>query len=344
MKKVAVVLFNLGGPDKPSSIRPFLFNLFYDKAIIRLPNPFRWLVAKYLSAKRDPVARDIYSLIGGKSPINEGTQAQAIYLEKVLNKKSEPKYKVFICMRYWKPFSIDVVEQIKKTGAEKIILLPLYPQFSTTTTESSFDDFFKSMKRQGVSAQVKPICCYPSNKKFLNAHVKLIKEYYEIAKKKGKVRILFSAHGLPESIIRGGDPYQWQVNQTVTEVVKGLHIRDIDYVICFQSKVGPMQWLKPATKDEIKLAANENLSILAVPIAFVSEHSETLVELDIEYKHIADEHKAPGYTRVPTLRSADGFIAALAEMVVEVEEGGAVNKRGCPQEFCKCINKRDFNG
>lgn len=364
--KTAIILFNLGGPDKQKSVKPFLFNLFNDKAIISLPQPFRFLLAKLISSKREKTAQEIYSNIGGKSPILDITKSQAEALEKELSYDGK-KYKTFICMRYWHPMSQDVVKKLKKYKPDQIIFLPLYPQFSTTTTQSSFNDFEKSLKAAKIDdIPVKKVCCYFDNEEFILSHAKLIKKalHKQNFINLNDFRILFSAHGLPQKIIDAGDPYSFQVESTVEKVMIKLYdllakdrafnltgkgdeknIKKIDWSVCYQSKVGPLKWTTPSLEDEIKRAAKDKKSPVITPIAFVSEHSETLVELDIEYKEIADEIGIEKYTRVPALNIDGHYIKCLAKIckfVEKQEEGtyrGCNKERACPSKFSKCCNK-----
>ncbi len=370
-KKTAIVLFNLGGPDKQESVKPFLFNLFNDKAIIALPQPFRFLLAKLISSKREKTAQEIYAQISGKSPIFEATKVQAETLEKDLSYDGQ-NYKTFIAMRYWKPFAIDAAKKIAKYSPDQIIFLPLYPQFSTTTSGSSFDDFDKALKRAGVRASIDPdeneipikkVCCYFNDDEFILSHAKLIKN--KILQQKFKslkdFRILFSAHGLPQKIVDAGDPYVFQVEATSKKVMTKIYellakdgvfnlklevseenIAQIDSKVCFQSKVGPLKWTTPSLGDELRRAAKDRKSPLISPIAFVSEHSETLVELDIEYKELADELGIKNYSRVSTLNVDGHFIKSLAQICRSVsnqEPGffvGCSKGRACPGEFSKC--------
>ena len=335
-KKVAIVLFNLGGPGNLQEVKPFLFNLFYDKAIINLPNPFRFLLAKFISSKRESTAIEIYEHIGKKSPILENTELQAEEL-----RKRFPDYKVFVDMRYSSPGSKEVVSEIKNYDPEEIILLPLYPQFSTTTTGSSLERFAKEI---GEIKQLKMICCYPDDDNFIDAHVKLIEEQIKSLNSQ-KYRILFTAHGLPEMIIKKGDPYQYQVELSCAKIVKKLDIKELDFKICYQSKVGRLKWIEPSTEDEIIKGSKEGKILAIVPIAFVSEHSETLVELDIEYKEVASSHNCMGYIRVKTLSLQDLFIESLAKSIEHLlaKESkdflitNISDQKKCPNEFCKCI-------
>lgn len=340
-RKTAVVLFNLGGPDGPDAVRPFLYNLFFDPAIIRVVRPLRWLIASLISRKREVTAQKIYEELGGKSPILENTQAQATALENTL--RAHGDVRVFTAMRYWHPRAHDVAKEVAEYAPDTIILLPLYPQFSTTTTASSLKEWYKAAARAGMkNTQTHAVCCYPTQADFIRAHAQLVRTYYEEAGHHGSPRILFSAHGLPEKIVKKGDPYQWQVEQTTRDVLRELGGEGgIDYVNCYQSRVGPMKWIGPSTEDEILRAAYEKKPIVLVPIAFVSEHSETLVELDIEYAALAHENGLNKYYRVPTLSVHAQFVAGLADMCLKIENGSArcashTGSRICPRNLTQC--------
>ncbi len=329
-KKIAIILFNLGGPDSLDAVKPFLFNLFYDPYIIRAPKYIRLLIAKYISWRREETAKDIYRQIGGKSPILEQTQDQAYELERFLNEQHRHIYRVFVAMRYWHPFIDEVLEEIVSFSADEILLLPLYPQFSTTTTQSFYAAWNKACPKP--SSQVKTICCYPSNPGFTEAIArKLVLAYNEV---ETETRILFSAHGLPKSIVESGDPYQLQVELTVKEILRRAGLDDPDYVICYQSRVGPVEWLKPYTDEEIKRAGIDKRSVIIVPVAFVSEHSETLVELDIEYKHLARTAGVQTYKRIETVQTDGHFIKGLANMVTHSIEGDKNIITDCEQLPC----------
>lgn len=341
LKKTAIILFNLGGPDELKAVKPFLFNLFNDPAIIDLPKPLRWLVAKLISSRRAVKAQNIYNKIGGKSPILEFTNTQAKALEeRLLSYDKSSDYKVFVSMRYWHPMSDTVVRNVKNYAPDHIILLPLYPQFSTTTTGSSFTDWEHSAKSINLNTPTTKICCYPADLSFITAHAKLIKDAYWKASENGKPRVLFSAHGLPEKIIEKGDPYQWQIEKTVSVITQVLAIEELDYSICYQSRVGPMKWIGPSTESEIKRAGKEKIPLLVVPVSFVSEHSETLVELDIEYRHLAEKHGAIGYVRVPALGVEPLFIEALADLCLKANKDEKLcsfsKEHYCPRVFEQC--------
>ncbi len=315
MARTAIVLFNLGGPDSPEAVRPFLFNLFNDPAIIRLPWILRRPLASLISGRRAKTAQAIYARMGGRSPILPETEKQAAALEKALNSPGQNnlEIRVFIAMRYWHPFAAETAKAVQAWGAEKVVMLPLYPQYSTTTTQSSFDDWNRAAKAAGLSVPHVHVTQYPIQPGFIAANVALIRE--ALARVEKPYRLLFSAHGLPKKIVAAGDPYQRQVEQSAAAVVAGLNIPDLDWQICYQSRVGPLEWIGPATEAEIKRAGADGKAILLCPIAFVSEHSETLVELDIEYAELAHEHGVKSYVRVPTVGVQPDFIDGLAQLV-----------------------------
>ncbi len=340
MRKIAVVLFNLGGPDSPDAVKPFLFNLFNDPAIISVPNPFRWFLAKLISGRRAPKARGIYDLIGGSSPLLANTQAQARALEAALADLGTVK--CFAAMRYWHPLTEGAAMAVREFAPERVVLLPLYPQYSTTTTGSSKKAWDRAASRLGLKIQTTSVCCYPTAPGFVNAVADLIRPHYEAAKAHGRPRILFSAHGLPKKVIDAGDPYKIQVERSAAAIVDALGIPDLDSVVCYQSRVGPLEWIKPYTEAEIERAGREKVPLVVVPVAFVSEHSETLVELDIEYREKAHEDGVPHYERVPTVGTHQSFVDGLAKIVRAAVSGPAREcaedgqGRLCPGECGKC--------
>jgi len=333
MKK-AVILFNLGGPDKLESVEPFLFNLFNDPEILSLPSILRYPLAKFISKRRAPIAKNIYREIGNKSPILELTQEQATSLERSLSAKGD--YKCFIVMRCWHPRAIDVIKKVKAFNPEEIILLPLYPQFSAATSGSSINEWNDLCKKENFSVKTKTICCYPTESNFIKSHSNLIKKIIKNIESKN-FKLLFSAHGLPEIKIKKGDPYQWQVEETVKRIMMDLKDENLDHAISYQSRVGPLRWIGPSTDDEIIKHSKEKKGIVIVPVAFVSEHSETLVELDIEYKKLAEENGCSFYKRVPALGVEDNFIKGLAELVLQQEtRGNFISSVVCPSKYVKC--------
>ena len=329
MKKRAVIIFNLGGPDSPEAIEPFLFNLFSDPAIISLPGPLRRLLAKRISTKRAPITRDIYAHIGGRSPLLELTRAQAEALEQTLG----GGYRVFVCMRYWHPMSEVVAKEVAVWRPDEIVLLPLYPQFSTTTTESSLVDW----QRHSLDQPCAVIGCYPTQDGLVRAHAERLTTALDGLE---RPRVLFSAHGLPEAVIARGDPYQWQVEQTVAAVVEAIGVAGLDWVICYQSRVGLQRWIGPTTEDEIRRAGNDGVSLVVVPVSFVSEHSETVVELDIKYRALAESSGVTAYIRVAALGTDPVFIRGLASLVRTARVDAPRSRdagRLCPETWSRCI-------
>lgn len=306
--KVAIVLFNLGGPDSLEAVKPFLRNLFSDPAIITLPGWLRLPLARFIAHRRTPTALKIYEQIGGGSPIVGQTEAQARALEEALGPEHECRG--YVCMRYWHPLTEAVVRSVGRFKPDRIVLLPLYPQYSTTTTGSSF----KAWKKEApFRTPTREIESYPTEPGFVAASVDLVKQGLAEAGSQ-PVRVLFSAHGLPEKIVKAGDPYQKQVEQTAAAIAQQLG-PNVDWSVCYQSRVGPLKWIGPSTDAEIKRAAADGKAVVLYPLSFVSEHSETLVELDIEYRHLAKESGVPAYIRVPTVGTHPKFIEGLARLV-----------------------------
>ena len=341
-KKIGVILFNLGGPDQLSSVKPFLFNLFNDPAIIGAPSLIRYFLAKLLSTKRDKTAQKIYSFMGGKSPILEETIYQAKRLEKKLEKEKE-EYKVFISMRYWKPFVNETIKKVINWGPCEVILLPLYPQFSSTTSGSSLNSWRNAAIKHKYKVTTKIICCYPKDEHFILAHAENIKKTLNKIKnnnkQKQKIKLLFSAHGLPEKSIKKGDPYQEQVEQTVSKVIENMNKTEFSHTICYQSKIGPLKWIGPSTESEIIKASRKNQIIVLIPIAFVSEHSETLVELDIAYKEVAKLNGCKRYYRVPALGTNKEFINSLYNLIIKKSDNIILNNKTCGRNVQKCFYK-----
>ncbi len=337
--KLAIVLFNLGGPDSPESVEPFLRNLFSDPAIISLPGIVRLPLARFIARRRAPLAQKIYGHIGGRSPILEETQKQARALETELSVDGV-EAKAFVAMRCWHPFSDGAAEAVRRFGADKIILLPLYPQYSTTTTASSLKDWDRAARKAGLTTPTTRVCCYPGNGGFIAAAAQKIRDQMENPKDGVSYRLLLSAHGLPKKVIAKGDPYQWQVEQTAAAIVDALGIKDLDWNVCYQSRVGPLKWLTPSTDSEIHRAGAEGIGLIVAPIAFVSEHSETLVELDIEYARLAAEAGVKDYRRAAAVGADAAFIAGLAAVVQKAAgASGTVNDAGariCPASCGRC--------
>ncbi len=334
--KVAVVLFNLGGPDNIKAIEPFLFNFFRDKNIISLPLPLRWLLAKFISVTRSKgKAREVYQALGGCSPLLENTKSQARALGAVLKQDKACDFKVFVSMRHWHPMAGDVVQKVKAYKPDRIVLLPLYPQFSKTTTGSSLENWNREAKKVGLDIETRIVRSYPVEEGFIEASAKLVKEAYkkalEEAENKNPPRILFSAHGLPESLIKKGDPYQEQCEETAEAIVKKLAIPSLDWTICYQSRVGPKKWIGPSTEEELVRAGADKTPVIVYPHAFISEHVETLVEIEIEYRKKAASLGVPAFIRVPTVGTNDFFIKGLAAMINK-EIGENKNRSGEDKE------------
>lgn len=333
-RRIAVVLFNLGGPDGPDSVRPFLFNLFNDPAIIGLPGLFRTALARLISSRREKSAQANYAFMGGGSPLLPGTRAQSGALEGALaDRLPVDDIRAFICMRYWHPMTAEVAAEVEAFAPDEIVLLPLYPQFSTTTTASSLKLWHETYRGPGVS---RTICCYPQAGGWVAAQSDLIREGLEKAGE-APVRVLFSAHGIPESLVtKKGDPYAEQVEAGCRAIAEALSLGD--WSLCYQSRVGPMKWLGPSTPEALEQAAKDGVGVVLVPIAFVSEHIETLVELDIEYAELAHAAGIQPYIRVPTVSVAPAFISGLAEGVIEAlgRTGTAPYGPGCQSDWKAC--------
>ncbi|MBA4787709.1 MAG: ferrochelatase [Brevundimonas sp.] len=343
-RRIAVVLFNLGGPDDQASVKPFLFNLFNDPAIIGLPGIVRTPLAKLISSRREASAQANYALMGGGSPLLPGTRKQAEALEVVLgNRLAGDEVRVFIAMRYWHPLTDQTAVEVAAFGPDDVVLLPLYPQFSTTTTQSSLKIWNQTYAGSGVS---RTVCCYPRADGWVEAQAQAIASKLDEAGD-GPVRVLFSAHGIPEKLVTGkGDPYQEQVETTVAAVVAAIE-RDrgpIDHALCYQSRVGPMKWLGPSTPEAIEQAGRDGVGVVITPIAFVSEHIETLVELDIEYGELAHDKGVSPYLRAPAVGTAPVFIEALAAATIDAlgRTGVAPFGSGCRADWraCPCRNQR----
>ena len=316
-KRTAVVLFNLGGPDSIEAVEPFLFNLFSDPDIFKLPLGFltqKWF-ARAISRRRAPEAAKGYQAMGGKSPIGEYTEAQAKALETTL--QGSGNYKVYVCMRYWHPMSDEVVQGLKEEGFEHLVLLPLYPQYSTTTTGSSYNEFIRACARADYHPDIRFIEQWFNEPRYQQAIVDAIsREADQLPDPDpSRIELLFSAHGLPQKIIKRGDPYQRQVEATYEAVKNRLGWPNT--TLCYQSRVGPLEWLRPYTEDVIREKASSGTKqLLVYPIAFVSDHIETLYELGVEYAEVAKTHGIEHYRVVPALNTDPGLIETLKELVI----------------------------
>ena len=329
---IAVVLFNLGGPDEPRAVRPFLENLFSDPAIIRAPAVVRRPLAVFIARVRERSAIANYAVMGGASPILAQTRAQAHALEIRLQRMlAGAEVKVFVAMRYWSPTTAQAAEAVRQFNPDQVVLAPLYPHYSTTTSASSLAAW-----RQDYSGECRAICCWYDNTGLIDAHTEQILSTWRAAGEP-KVRLLFSAHGLPERIAADGDPYPWQIQATCAKVAARLG-GGWDWRICYQSRVGPLRWLGPSTREAILAAGRDGLGVLIDPIAFVSEHIETLVELDRDYARLAKTAGIPVYLRAPAVGVLPPFIDGLAAAV-----GRALGRRmdapdgqACPANLTRC--------
>ena len=351
-KNISIILFNLGGPDRPESVQPFLFNLFNDPSIIGISQPFRYLLAKFISRKRTPEAQEIYAQLGGGSPLLENTQAQKEALLKEL-KSAAPdiSFHLHIAMRYWHPFFQELIVKLQKEKPDEILLLPLYPQFSSTTTGSSYGEALTYLKKYFPKISHKLLCCYPTQEGFIEANFHLVAPVLKkLSDARTPARILFSAHGLPEHIVKKGDPYADHLSLTVMALEKRIQKKfpasKFDIQLCYQSKVGPLPWLKPSTESALEMAAKENLGVVLCPISFVSEHSETLVELDQQYRDLSDRLGLPFYYRMPTVSCHPAFLKGLKDYILaSLTQTDTVfpwgGKRLCMKgkKYCPCVTE-----
>ncbi len=342
--RLAIVLFNLGGPDRLESVKPFLVNLFTDPAILRVPALIRPFLARLIAWRRVKPATENYRILGGGSPLLQLTRDQARALEQAL-----PEYEArcFIAMRYWHPFAHEAVRDVAAFHPDEVVLLPLYPQFSTTTTGSSVTDWAECARRYKLP-ETTLICCYPEDPGFIAATAALVRQWVDQARATlaqsrpdTGLRVLFSAHGLPQVIVDRGDPYQYQVEQSADKIAAMAGLSASEWRVCYQSRATPQKWLDPSIEAELRRAADDKQAVVIVPIAFVSEHSETLVELDVEYRELAETLGLPGYFRVPTQNSDARFIAALADLIRHRHPGDPTQPRlPCPGRFGECPWRR----
>lgn len=329
MGRVGVLLLNLGGPEKLEDVRPFLFNLFSDPEIIRLP--FTWLqkpLAWLISTKREKQSQANYQQIGGGSPLRKITDQQAAALKTQLQNKGYQDAQIYVGMRYWYPFTEEAIAQIKRDQLEKLVILPLYPQYSISTSGSSFrllDRLWKD-DPQLSALPYTVISSWYQRPGYLQAMAQLIGQELDKIPNSEQVHLFFSAHGVPLSYVEeAGDPYQVQIEECTRLIMQTLN-RPNDYTLAYQSRVGPMEWLKPYTEEAIPELAQKGVKdLLVVPISFVSEHIETLQEIDIEYRELAEESGIENFYRVPALNTHPVFINDLADLVIQ-----ALNSPSCP--------------
>ena len=313
----AVVLFNLGGPDSLQSVRPFLFNLFSDPDIFKFPLSFltQKVFAWFIARRRTPEAAKGYAAIGGKSPLLENTQEQAIALQLAFAEDGE--FDVYVCMRYWHPLSREVVADLKAKGYSRVILLPLYPQYSLTTSGSSYNAFLRACQRQNYQPETVFIEQWYDQPHYQDAIVESLKAEAEKFPDPdpNHIELLFSAHGLPQKFIDAGDPYEKQIRATYESVRAKLGWPHT--TLCYQSRVGPLKWLQPYTNKVIEEKGSAGVKqILIYPIAFVSDHIETLYELGMLYAELARKHGIEHYRVAPALNNHPLLIQALKMLVI----------------------------
>ncbi len=318
MRKLAVILFNLGGPDDEQAVRPFLYNLFSDPAILRVREPIRSWLAEFISKRREKTALSIYARMGGKSPLLENTLAQARELEKRLNQQDWAR--CFVAMRYWHPFADETIAEVRRFVPDELVLLPLYPQFSTTTTASSFQSWKDAAEQDGLAIPTCSVPSYPTEPGFIASMATAADEALKKAERFGTPRLLLSAHGLPERIVRDGDPYAQQCAETAQAVARALNRPHLDWTLCYQSRVGPMKWIGPPTDQEIRRAGKERKPVVVSPVSFVAECSETLVDIDMKYRDLAGKSGVPYFGYAGAVGLAPAFIEGLAALVYRALE------------------------
>ena len=328
MGRVGVLLLNLGGPEQLEDVRPFLYNLFSDPEIIRLPVP--WLqkpLAWFISSRRAKTSQENYKKIGGGSPLRRITEEQALAVQKQLEENGHGA-QVYVGMRYWHPFTEEAIAQIKRDKISKLVILPLYPQFSISTSGSSFRQleqlWDEDPELQKIDYTVIPSWYRHSG--YLQAMADLIANELDRSPNPDRVHIFFSAHGVPQSYVDDlGDPYQKEIQECTKLIMQTLK-RPNDHTLAYQSRVGPIEWLKPYTDEAIEELAEKGIKdLMVVPISFVSEHIETLEEIDIEYREVAEEAGIENFYRVPALNTHPVFINDLADLVEEALQAPSVN-------------------
>ena len=312
-EKTAVLLLQMGGPDSIDAVEPFLLNLFSDRDIIKIgPSFLQPFIARRICRKRAPKVEGYYARIGGKSPLRELTEAQAAALEARLGSD----YRCFVAMRYWKPSTIESLAAIKREGISRIIALSLYPHYSRATTGSSINELKRVLAEAGARFEVSYIDRFYNHPLYIQALTAKIEEGLAQFADRSEVQLVFSAHSLPRSFIDAGDPYLSHIQETVRLVMKQLG--NVSYHLAFQSRAGPVKWLEPSTEEMIKrLAAGGCKELLMVPLSFVSDHIETLYEIDIQYGEEARELGIANFRRSPSLNSAPVFIDCLADLVLK---------------------------
>ena len=315
---LGVLLFNLGGPETLDEVRPFLYNLFSDPEIIRLPAIVRKPLAGFIAVTRAPKSRGYYKKIGGGSPLRRDTEAQGDALVARLAERGV-EARAYVGMRAWRPFIHDAVDRIERDGIDELVVLPLYPQFSVSTTGSSTKELYRVLSSRGGLRHIRRhyVTRWYDHPKYVDAVARRIEEQLPRFPDPSRVHLLFTAHSIPVSYVDRGDPYLEQTEETVQLVLDRLGL-PLEHTLAFQSKVGPVKWLEPSTNDAIpRLAARGVDQVLAIPISFVSDHIETLYEIDILYQALAREAGIPNFRRTEALGLDPGFIDCLADLVLE---------------------------
>ena len=310
-EKTAVLLLQMGGPDSLDAIEPFLYNLFSDRDIIRIGPAFlQPLIARGISRRRSKKVAEYYRQIGGKSPIRELTEQQAAELERALG----DGYRCFVAMRYSKPDTIEALAAIKREGISRVIALSLYPHYSRATSGSSFNELERVLAQSKARFEVRYIRQFYDDPAYIAALAEKVEGGLAAFGDRSAVQVVFSAHGLPQSFIDSGDPYLDHIQATVRLVME--RFGGISHHLAFQSRAGPVEWLEPSTEETMaKLAAAGCRSLLMVPLSFVSDHIETLYEIDIQYREEARQLGIVDFRRTESLNSSPAFIGCLAELV-----------------------------
>lgn len=316
-QKTAVLLLQMGGPDSLDAVEPFLLNLFTDRDIIRIgPSFLQPLIARFIVKRRAPRVEENYRQIGGKSPLRELTEAQARALEAKLG----PDYRCVVAMRYWHPSTLEALAAIRKEGITRVIALSLYPHYSRATTGSSINELKRVLETAGVKFDVNYIDSFYSHPLYIQALAEKVENGLAGFPDRSQVEILFSAHSLPQSFIDEGDPYLSHIEETVRLVME--KFEGVSYHLAFQSRAGPVKWLEPSTDEMLKhLAGHGCKNMLMVPLSFVSDHIETLHEIDIEYGGEARHLGVEDFRRTESLNSSPLFIECLAELVKNSVKG-----------------------
>lgn len=309
--KTAVILLQMGGPDSLESVEPFLYNLFSDREIIKIGPAFlQPFIARMIVKRRAPKSAANYRQIGGKSPLRELTEQQASALEAELG----DSYRCFVAMRYWHPFADEALAAIQKQGIKRIVALSLYPHYSRATSGSSFNDLERCLKKASFRFEVSSVRQFFDHPLYIKALAEKIENALASFQERSAVQLFFSAHSLPQSFIAEGDPYLDQIQETVRLVME--QFAGISHHLAFQSRAGPVKWLEPSTGDKLKeIAAARHSDVLMIPLSFVSDHIETLHEIDIEYREIAHKLGITNFRRMESLNSSPLFIDCLADLV-----------------------------